>query len=413
MKRPSWFRPRGYPHFDAPIGVEWALANAVEPTFVSQHSWSPLIHRIKETKRYKPKDHKTVSKKRDIMFASHRDACILARYSADLVERLDTWYKEVGLDDTAIAYRSLGKSNYHFAAVVQEFVRAHDPVTILCFDVSGFFDNINHARLKRRLKWLLKVDDLPDDWFKVFRSITKFRRVEQEDLKANSVFAARMATKKVRAPVATLQELNAAGITIHKNPNAFGIPQGTPISASMSNLYMVELDQKLKAEAEKRGALYQRYSDDMLVACHPNQAAELEAVVMAAVADEALEIQEAKTDRCHLEGDERETFQYLGYNMGYVDAKVRPGSMSKQWRSAKRAVRKAEREGKARIDNGEADKIYTRKLRGKLTHVGVRNFIAYFGRSADELGSKPMKAQAKKLHRFAFQSIDRIKGHKP
>lgn len=274
MKRPAWFRPRGYPHFDAPIALDWALA--VDPAFVSQHSWSPLIHRIKETKRYKAKDHKTVSKKRDIMFASHRDSCILAKYSAELVDRLDVWYNEVGLEDTAIAYRSLGKSNYHFAAVVQEYVRAHDPVTILCFDVTGFFDNIDHARLKRRLKWLLQVDDLPDHWFKVFRAITKYRRVRQEDLKANPVFAARMIQKKVRAPVATMEEMRAAGITIHKNPNTYGIPQGTPISASMSNLYMVGLDQKLKEEAEKRGALYQRYSDDMLIACHPEQALALE-----------------------------------------------------------------------------------------------------------------------------------------
>ena len=42
------------------------------------------------------------------MFASHRDACILSKYSADLVARLDCWYAANGLDDTVIAYRSLG-----------------------------------------------------------------------------------------------------------------------------------------------------------------------------------------------------------------------------------------------------------------------------------------------------------------
>ncbi len=411
MKRPFWFKPRGYSHFDAPVGVEWSLD--INPALVSRHSWSPLIHRIKETKRYRPKHRKTELKKRDIMFASHRDACILAKYSADMVQRLDAWYEEVGLEHTVIAYRSLGKSNYHFAAIVQEYVRAHDPVTVLCFDVTGFFDNINHSRLKKRLKWLLRLDELPDDWLKVFRAITKYRRVEQTDLKAHPVFAARMLQKRARIPIATMKELVASGIRIYKNPNMHGIPQGTPISASMSNLYMAELDGKLKAEAEKRGALYQRYSDDILVACHPDQADELEAVVMAAVKEEALEIQAAKTERCPLAGAQRNTFQYLGYHMGYVDAQVRPGSMSKQWRSAKRAIRKAEREGKARIDVGKANQIYTRKLRSKLTHVGVRNFIAYVGRSADELGSKPMKVQAKRLHRFALKSIDRIKGHKP
>ena len=134
---------------------------------------------------------------------------------------------------------------------------------------------------------------------------------------------------------------------------------------------------------------------------------------MEAVAEETLTIQEAKTERCPLVDEERRTFQYLGYHMGYADARVRHGSMSKQWRSTKRALRKAERQGKARIEKGEADKIYTRKLRGKLTHVGVRNFIAYVRRSADVLGSHAMKAQTKKLHRFALRSIERIKGLRP
>ncbi len=411
MKRPDWFRPRGYFHFDVPVDAEWA--SAIRPKFVSQHSWSPLIHRIKETKRYKPKEHKTVLKKRDIMFASHRDACILAKYSYDLVQRLDKWYRDVGLEDTVIAYRSLGKSNYHFAAVAQKYIRAHDPITVLFFDITGFFDNIDHLKLKKKLKWLLEVDELPDDWFKVFRTVTKYRRVELADLKANPIFGERIAQRRICAPVATLEEIVASSIKIHKNLNTYGIPQGTPISASMSNLYMVELDRKLKQEAESRGALYQRYSDDMLVACHPTQAVELEAIFMAAVKEEALEVKEEKTERCKLVGKQRNTFQYLGYKMGYVDAQIRSGSISKQWRSAKRTIRKAEREGMVRIQAGKADQIYTRKLRAKLTHVGIRNFIAYGRKSAKELNSKEIKSQTKRLHKFALRSINDIKGYKP
>ena len=134
---------------------------------------------------------------------------------------------------------------------------------------------------------------------------------------------------------------------------------------------------------------------------------------MKAVKGEALEVQEAKTERCALAGAQRNTFQYLGYHLGYVDAQVRPGSISKQWRSTKRAIQKAEREGKALIDAGKADQIYTRTLRSRFTHVGVRNFISYTGRSANELGSKQMKTQAKRLHRYALRIIDRIKGYKP
>ena len=113
MNKPDWYRPRGYLHFDVPVKLEFA--EALTPAKVASHVWSPLIHYVKVEKRYKVKERKTVPKERPIMFASHRDACILSKYSADLVGRLDQWYAANNLDDTVIAYRSLGRSNYHFA----------------------------------------------------------------------------------------------------------------------------------------------------------------------------------------------------------------------------------------------------------------------------------------------------------
>lgn len=77
----DWFKPRGYRHFDAPVGASYADM-VCDPTFVAKHSWLPLIHYVKRIKRYKAKDGKTAYKDRDIMFASHRDACILAKYAS-------------------------------------------------------------------------------------------------------------------------------------------------------------------------------------------------------------------------------------------------------------------------------------------------------------------------------------------
>jgi hypothetical protein len=80
MGKPPWFKPRRYKHFDVPIGRDWA--NALTPEHVSAHSWSPLLHWIKETPRYRLNDQGVMElkiKPRDIMHASHRDACILAK----------------------------------------------------------------------------------------------------------------------------------------------------------------------------------------------------------------------------------------------------------------------------------------------------------------------------------------------
>lgn len=63
----EWFRPRGYMHFDVPVGT--SFARSITRKMVRENGWSPLIHYMKEDKRYKPLDHKTVKKPRPIMYA--------------------------------------------------------------------------------------------------------------------------------------------------------------------------------------------------------------------------------------------------------------------------------------------------------------------------------------------------------
>lgn len=413
MAKPPWFKPRHYKHFDVPIGSEWA--SALTPEHVAAHSWSPLLHWIKETPRYRLNDQNVmelVVKPRDIMHASHRDACILAKYSHELTGRLDAWYTENGLNEAVIAYRSLGQSNYHFAATAQAFVRDRHSVEAMCFDVTGFFDNIDHKRLKQRLKWLLGIDELPDDWHRVLRAVTRYNHVRKSDLKTHPVFGQRLKIRGADRPFATVKELKEAGIAIRPNPNAYGVPQGTPISASLSNLFLVDFDMAVKALADQHGALYQRYSDDILIICEPEHANQLAAAVADALTNEALELHDGKTVRLRFTGDERDNFQYLGYQLGLGPALIRPGSLSRQWRSTKRAIRRSERKAESLAKAGQKDKIYTRKLRGRLTHVGLRNFLAYADRSSDELQSGNIKQQVKGLRRFALEGLARVKAIK-
>lgn len=410
MAKPSWFKPRRYRHFDVPIGSEWATA--LTPGQVVAHPWSPLLHWIKETPRYRPLEGKTVVKARDIMHASHRDACILSKYSHELTGRLDAWYAANGLHEAVIAYRSLSKSNYHFAATAQAYVRDQYSVEAMCFDVTGFFDNIDHVRLKRRLKWLLEVDELPDDWHRVLRSVTRYSHVCKADLKAHPVFGLRLKQRGADRPLATIKELKAAGIPIQTNGTGIGVPQGTPISASLSNLYMADFDLAMKALADQHGALYQRYSDDILIICAPENADQLATAVADALTNEALQLQNDKTIRQRFTGDERDNFQYLGFQLGLGPALIRPGSLSRQWRSAKRAIRRSERKAARLAKAGQKEKIYTSKMRGRLTHVGVRNFLAYADRSSDELQSDSINQQVKALRKFALRGLARVKAIK-
>lgn len=406
MDAPEWFRQRGYMHFDVPVGT--SFARSITRKIVRENGWSPLIHYMKEDKRYKPIDHKTVKKPRPIMYASHRDACILSLYSHRLTKLLDRWYKLHGLHDSVIAYRSLGKGNYDFARRVQDYVQAHENLTVMCFDVTGFFDNLEHDMLKQRLKLILKVDELSDDWLKVYRHVTKYRYVNLSDLRENDEIKKRMDSRK-RVPIASIPELKSAGIEIHKHINSKGIPQGTPISAMFSNLYMIDFDLEMLAETIQRDGLYQRYSDDILIACPPSKADELEALVKRQLEANGLKLQTKKTERKTFSGQRTLSFQYLGYQLGQGEALIRPGSLSRQWRSARRAISKAERAGNKAIASGKADRIFTRKLHNKFNNTLNRNFMSYAKRSGDKLASNAIKKQLKRMRKHISAEMNRFK----
>ena len=263
--KPDWFKPRGYTHFDAAVGP--SFANRISDEYVKKHSWSPLISYTKRIKRYKLALRKTEFKDRDIMYASHRDACILSKYSADLNGRLNQYYRDEKLEANVIAYRSLGKANYDFSAAAQRFATVNAPCVILCFDVTGFFDNLDHSILKERLKRILKVRELSKDWYAVYRHVTRYFHVKRDALANHSIFGRRFRSR-TRRPLATIEELKAAGISIHPNKGkVIGIPQGTPISSSLSNLYLIDLDKQMATVCKRTASLYQRYSDDILIIC--------------------------------------------------------------------------------------------------------------------------------------------------
>lgn len=56
------------------------------------------------------------------------------------------------------------------------------PCVAKAFDITGFFDNIDHGLLKKRWAELLDETAIPADHYSVFRAITRFAHVDRSQL---------------------------------------------------------------------------------------------------------------------------------------------------------------------------------------------------------------------------------------
>jgi len=422
----EWFKRRKYRHFDFPV-CEVFATKVMSPNFVALHTFLPLIHYTKKETRYKKvsgsKKKEITHKNRPIKYASHRDACVFSFYAHLLEKKLEDQYNFENLSENVIAYRAIGKSNYDFASEVFRFAKSNKPVSILAFDVSSFFDSLDHNLIKNRLKRILNVKSLPDDWMRIYKNITSFHFVDREELKSNAVFGARMEEKRHNR-IASVEELKAAGIKFHPNPEIEkgkrrGIPQGTPISAVISNLYMLDFDVKMKEYCDSINAMYRRYSDDILVVCSPAHATSAEAKVLSLIEAEKLEISPLKTERTefggHLATGASRAAQYLGFRLCQTGASIRESSLSRQWRKMRRTIRRTEKIARNQISAGKAHKVFTKRLirRFQLLKVQntkgvrtIRNFSSYARHSADAFGAhEKINDQIKRFEKKALQEI--------
>lgn len=391
----------------------------MKPDAVSRHTFSPLIHYSKTETRYKkcPKtgERTITQKQRPIKYAAHRDACILSYYAHQINHALETHYRMKGISDNVIAYRALGRANYDFAAEAMVFAKTEAPVMVLAFDITSFFDTLDHGLLKRRLKALLGVRELEDDWYKVFRFMTQFHYVDLEELKGHPIFGPRL-KERSRERIASMEELKAEGIAFRANPELVkgyrrGIPQGTPISAAASNLYMMEFDAAVRTRCDQVGAFYRRYSDDILIICKPDDAPAIEAEVLRLITAEKLEIAPHKTEKTLFEKGRviprtSKAAQYLGFTFDESGSAIRESSLARQWRKMRRAVRRIKKVAEAEIVAGRASKAYTKRLRRRFTALQFRNFSSYGRRSAAAFGSEEkIMRQVRRFEREAERQI--------
>ena len=297
----DWLKLRQYLHFSPKFchSDKKFIAAYVSSTEVKFHKFYPLIHYTiaqNSFKRYRLASGKKSSKRRwkkklrEIYYANHLDAQVYAYYSNILNTRLNVVYQsDINLNESVTAYRRIpisdnrNKCNIDFANDVFSHIRDHpnDRIDVVCLDITKFFDSLDHKILKKSWYRLLDSESstLPPEHYNIFKSLTRFSFVEISDLisefkefkvKKFQYLKERKIKSFCRDGDEFRERVVAKGIIKYNNGSTKGIPQGTPISSTLSNLYMLEFDQYFTSIASQNKFLYRRYSDDMIIVCDPS-----------------------------------------------------------------------------------------------------------------------------------------------
>lgn len=442
-KKKDWFSIKSYIHIGLPI--TWKDCTKVKkyitnPKNIESHSFCPFIHtQIRTPKFRKEYDSKgnlrlngkrvaDKPKKRDIYYANHWDANIFAYYSYILSEHYENTLKNKGLCDVVSAYRRIPKNtksnkcNIDFAQDVFEYIRQqsqkdNDDLVAISFDIQGFFDNLDHAILKNAWKQILGLNEhdlLPKDHYQIFKVITHFSYVELNELfnlfQHNIIIknkSGKIRKKQIKkkqylkdqnaiafCELKDLHIIRKNGLIKKKDLNN-GICQGSSISATLANIYMLAFDEYVNQEILKIGGLYRRYSDDMVVVCSLNYRDKIIDLFKNAITNIAkLSIQDKKTQIFHFRrhnnqliclkefngninhNSHKHKFEYLGFSFDGEHVYLKTSALANYYRKMKTGVRRCKFYAGS-ISNSTHGTIFQNRLHKQYSYIGAKTTIRY------------------------------------
>lgn len=412
MLDPKNYEMKKYIHFDRRVRIEQVESYVTNPKKIARHSFLPFIyfqtiHEKLISKKNPDLDNRPIAEKtRDIMYASHLDNFIYKFYSEELNENYNDWCIEHGIDDCSTAYRNNKKrhSNIEFSAEIIASLVEYKEAFVMVGDFTKYFDNLDHKILKKNLLEVLNCNFIEDDWYNVYRSITRYGYYDKTYLIAEFGTDNELKSKKKFQYFSSVKEFRKFQneVRTKKNANRYGIPQGAAISAVLANVYAIDFDTAMEEIASKYRGLYRRYSDDFIIIVPKQQKEqkltveefkelELRARKLAEV--NKIEIQEDKTklfkysqDKIFdLEDNEATQLDYLGFVFDGKNVRMRGKSAYKFYRKAYQIIDKAK---KVKEKKDLEHLPYKKHIYGLYTDLGIErnqfgNFISYAMRAQD------------------------------
>ncbi len=406
-----------YPHFDPVLTADAAAALANDPDQVAKHPFFPFIRFDQSWNKFAQKGEQGKPKSRKLRYAAHRDAAIFARYRSTLSNLYEAELRDRGLQDCVLAYRSIplsdctgGKSNIHFAYDAFERIRELGDCATISLDISKYFEKLDHRRLKSLWCKLLGEAKLPPDHFQVFKAVTTYAFVMQDELyRRLGHIAPKWRTRSGKTvegfvtPLGQIPKLLCTGkefrnivaggdgqkSLIQQNHKPYGIPQGAPISDLLANLYLIDFDTWAHRTASELGGHYWRYSDDLLfvLPISPKSAEAFASKVSDEIEEygDEIRINSSKTDILSFEvnhGQQGSTrpsgdngpdgLEYLGFRFDGRKVYLRDRTMSNLYRKvARRARREAVSVARRYPDKDLAD---------LWTKMNLEELVKAFGR---------------------------------
>jgi hypothetical protein len=427
-------KSKGYTHFDSRTNIYKSWNYIKNPINISKHGFYPLIKKDIVFNKYNKIQGK-YEKRREILYSSHIDRLILSFYNFKLNNIYNTLAEKEGMNENVIAYRdNLGKSNIEFSRIAFDFIKENNQSIILVGDFKDFFGSLNHDYLKNKTLDLMKLNRLPDDYYSIYKYVTKYAYCKIEDLlKINGLTNDRKGNKefgKLDRALTKEKFKKVKSKILCKNKNKYGIPQGTAISALFSNIYMLDFDKEIKEYVKSLNGLYMRYSDDFIIIIPNCKFSDFEEVYKRIYKEISkipnLKIQKDKThiyeykdnsikniDKVILEKDsitkEKDIVDYLGFTFDGKDVRFRDKTISKYYYKMYRKTKTIIfQDGKSkygnRISNTELYKRYSiRGVQGNYKSKNkkperIRNFISYVLRAEKVYYDEPEIHKLRKRH---------------
>lgn len=375
-----------YPHFDSLISLKEANSLVSDPVRVARHKFFPFILYNDEWQPFRSEEN-VQKKSRPIRYAARRDAYIFTYYRRILSEFYEAKLVEQNIQQCPIAYRKIqkesggGKCNIDFAKDAFDEIDRLGNCVVIALDIKGFFENLDHERIKRVWCDLLETDRLPQDHYTVFKNVTQYHFVDKEEvyrqlgfidetevnghtrdsytipyksmpakLCSPQVFREKVCGGDPNFPSIIQSNIDEDGNLLNR-----GVPQGAPISDLIANFYMLDFDREMNTYAIERGGRYMRYSDDILLILPGDKSEALSAESFAKEVitkyGENLEINTEKTcigrfrksfsnlDYQHLKGPQGKTgLEYLGFRFDGQHVYLRDSTISRLYSKATRTA---------------------------------------------------------------------------